>query len=63
MTLVRRIALGGLGAAARAIHLPAYSGLPLQVVGGFDPAARAGDFPFPLSPPRRRCWTRPVPTS
>lgn len=45
----RRIALAGLGAAARGIHLPAYRGLPgLEVVGGCDPAARPGAFPFPL---------------
>ena len=45
---VRRIAIAGLGAAARDIHLPAYAGLPLQVVGGCDPAAGRGAFPFPV---------------
>ena len=45
----RTIAIVGLGAAARQIHLPAYAKLPaLRVVGGSDPAARSGDFPFPL---------------
>ncbi len=45
----RTIGLVGLGAAARQIHLPAYAKLPgLRVVGGSDPAARGGDFPFPL---------------
>ena len=48
MTAVRRIAIAGLGAAARDIHLPAYAGLPLQVVGGCDPAAAGRSFPFPV---------------
>ena len=48
MTAVRRIAIAGLGAAARDIHLPAYEGLPLQVVGGCDPASAGRDFPFPV---------------
>jgi predicted dehydrogenase len=48
MTAVRRIAIAGLGAAARDIHLPAYAGLPLQVVGGCDPAPSGGAFPFPV---------------
>lgn len=43
------IAIAGLGAAARTIHLPAYAGLPgVKVVGGFDPQAKPGDFRFPL---------------
>ena len=43
--------MAGLGVAGRTIHLPAYSQLPdVAVVGGFDPAARAADFPFPLFP-------------
>ena len=47
----RKIALVGLGAAARSIHLPAYAGLgALRVVGGCDLAARPGDFAFPLVP-------------
>lgn len=47
----RTVAIAGLGAAGRTIHLPAIAGLPeLTVVGGFDPAAKAGDFPFPLHP-------------
>ncbi|MFZ5610048.1 MAG: Gfo/Idh/MocA family protein [Pseudomonadota bacterium] len=45
----RKIAIAGLGAAARAIHLPAYKKLAgLEVVGGFDPVARQADFSFPL---------------
>ena len=48
MTAVRRIAIAGLGAAARDIHLPAYAGLPLQVVGGCDPASNDRAFPFPV---------------
>jgi predicted dehydrogenase len=45
----RRLAIAGLGAAARQIHLPAYAKLPeLEVVGGFDPLARPGRTPFPL---------------
>jgi D-apiose dehydrogenase len=44
-----RIALAGLGAAARQIHLPAYAALPgVEVVGGADPAVTAGTFPFPV---------------
>lgn len=44
-----RIALAGLGAAAREIHLPAYAGLPgLEVVGGADPAVTEGALPFPV---------------
>jgi len=47
----RTIAIAGLGVAGRTIHLPAYSRLPsVRIVGGFDPAARAGGFPFPLFP-------------
>lgn len=46
---MRKIAIAGLGVAGRTIHLPAYAGLPeVSVVGGFDPAARAADFGFPL---------------
>ena len=48
MTAARRIAIAGLGAAARDIHLPAYGGLPLQVVGGCDPSAASRTFPFPV---------------
>ncbi len=44
-----RIAIAGLGASARQIHLPAYKNLPaLQVVGGCDPLARAEHFSFPV---------------
>jgi D-apiose dehydrogenase len=46
-----RVAVAGLGAAAREIHLPAYAGIDgLEVVGGADPAATAGAFPFPVFP-------------
>jgi predicted dehydrogenase len=46
---MHRIAIAGLGHAAREIHLPAYARMPgLDVVAGCDPAARPGDFPFPL---------------
>ena len=46
-----RLALIGLGAAARNIHLRAYAQLDdLQVVGGYDPQAPAAKFPFPLFP-------------
>lgn len=46
-----KIAICGLGAAARQIHLPAYKGLAdVTVVGGFDPKAQNGDFPFPIFP-------------
>ena len=46
---VRTIAIAGLGAAARQIHLPACSRLSdLKIVGGCDPAARPGSFSFPL---------------
>jgi predicted dehydrogenase len=45
----RRIAIAGLGGAARQIHIPAYAKLPdLEVVGGYDPAVREGGFSFPL---------------
>jgi len=45
----RTIALAGLGSAGRTIHLPAYAGVAgLSVVAGCDPAARPGDFPFPV---------------
>jgi predicted dehydrogenase len=41
----------GLGAAARAIHLPAYRKLPqLQVVAGADPMANHREFQFPVFP-------------
>ncbi len=46
---LRRIAIAGLGAAARQIHLPAYAELDrVSVVGGFDPAVSSGLFSFPL---------------
>lgn len=44
---MRRIALVGLGAATRHIHVPAYKELPgARVVAGCDPAAKATDFAF-----------------
>ena len=44
-----RIAIAGLGQAAKRIHLPAYRSIsPLEIVGGFDPVARTGEFSFPL---------------
>jgi len=43
------IAIIGLGAAARRIHLPAYRKLrKLRIVGGADTDAGIGDFPFPV---------------
>ncbi|MBI3529610.1 MAG: Gfo/Idh/MocA family oxidoreductase [Betaproteobacteria bacterium] len=45
----RKIAIAGLGEAARHIHIPAYAKLDdLEVVGGYDPAIREGGFAFPL---------------
>lgn len=45
----RKIAIAGLGTAARQIHIPAYAKLAdLEVVGGYDPAVREGRFGFPL---------------
>lgn len=44
-----KIAICGLGAAARQIHLPACDKLPeLEVVGGCDPAADPNGFSFPV---------------
>ncbi len=44
-----RIAIAGLGQAAKGIHIPAYRSIPaVEIVGGCDPAARAADFSFPL---------------
>jgi predicted dehydrogenase len=44
-----RIAIAGLGQAARGIHLPAYRSIPsLEIVGGCDPLAKAEQFSFPL---------------
>jgi D-apiose dehydrogenase len=46
-----RIAIAGLGAASRHIHIPAYKKIAsLEIVGGCDPLARPGDFSFPLFP-------------
>lgn len=45
----RKIAVVGLGAAAKTIHLPAIAKLPeLEIVGGVDLTVQEGDFPFPL---------------
>ena len=47
--MMYRIAIAGLGEAARRIHLPAYKGIPaLEVVGGCDPAAGTDKFSFPV---------------
>ncbi len=47
--MVWKLAIAGLGAAARNIHLPAYKRIAgLKVVGGVDPCAKSGDFDFPL---------------
>jgi predicted dehydrogenase len=44
-----RIAIAGLGRAARRIHLPAYRSIAsMEIVGGCDPLARAEEFSFPL---------------
>jgi len=45
----RTIAIVGLGAAAKNIHLPAYRKLPsLSVIGGADKAVSKSAFPFPV---------------
>ena len=45
----QRIAIAGLGAAARTIHLPAYRKVPrLEVVGGADPGVSGSGFGFPV---------------
>ena len=42
-----RVAIAGLGNAAKAIHLPALKKLSeVEVVGGFDPVAQSADFPI-----------------
>jgi predicted dehydrogenase len=44
-----KIAICGLGSAARQIHIPAYRKISaLEVVGGYDPEVVGGDFTFPL---------------
>jgi len=44
-----KVAICGLGAAARQIHLPAYKkSADIEVVGGYDPEVIADDFSFPL---------------
>ena len=49
MSKRKTIAIVGLGAAAKNIHLPAYAKIDnLEIVGGHDPAADADSFPFPL---------------
>src|SRR5258708_2351883 len=46
-----RIAIAGLGRAARDIHIPALSKIErLSIVGGVDPAAPSADFGFALFP-------------
>lgn len=45
----KKIAIAGLGKAARTIHLPAIARTGgLDVVGGYDPAVGDGAFPFPV---------------
>jgi predicted dehydrogenase len=45
----KRVALAGVGAAAKQIHLSALARLPsVELVGGFDPATGHEHFPFPL---------------
>ncbi len=52
------IAVIGLGAAARNIHLPAIKKIgALNVVGGVDPVANPGDFPFPVHRTTEALWT------
>jgi predicted dehydrogenase len=49
MAQKKTVALAGIGAAARQIHLPALAKLPnLEVVAAFDPAVTNERFPFPL---------------
>jgi len=44
-----KIGICGLGSATSQIHIPAYMKLPeVEVVAGYDPAAKNGDFTFPL---------------
>jgi len=44
-----KVAICGLGAAARQIHLPAYKKTAeLELVGGYDPDAKDADYAFPL---------------
>lgn len=44
-----KIAIAGLGAAARQIHLPAYAkSSNIKIVGGYDPAVKQNVFPFPV---------------
>lgn len=48
---LRRIAIAGLGAAARTIHLPACAALrEVTLVGGADPRPGMDAFPFPVFP-------------
>lgn len=60
--MTAKIALAGLGKAARTIHLPAIGSIKdLHVVGGYDPASPGAAFPFPLfsSPAEMLEKTRP----
>ena len=59
---MKTAAVAGLGAAARLIHLPALASAGLRVVGGCDPAVRAGEVAVPAlfdSPARMLEETRP----
>ncbi len=58
----RKVAIVGLGAAARNIHLPAYRKLPaLRIVGGADPDATESDFGFPVFESIEELLTRTEP--
>jgi predicted dehydrogenase len=49
MAMNKKVALAGIGAAARQIHLPALAKLPnMELVGAYDPAVRSQHFPCPL---------------
>src|SRR5262245_23227895 len=61
-TVQWRIGIAGLGAAARQIHLPALAKLAdIEIVGGTDPAASDGAFPFPLFRTLDELLTRSAP--
>lgn len=47
--MIRRVAIAGLGAAARTIHMPALRKLQgVELVGGYDLRPEAGALPFPV---------------
>lgn len=56
------VAVVGLGAAARNIHLPAIRKIgALRVVGGVDPVADGSDFPFPVYRSLSELWANASP--